>query len=360
MSLPPLLGAREIRHRLEIIFPEGVPQRQYCTRDLAASTVFALLYVGAVAGDDLWLAPKQVCRMSDPQAASRTDEARKRYARTSMKPGFRPKGRAWYADNTREPIRDETLRNGLVALGAVVTRPNVPTTSGAGRYALQREFAALFDPRVREKAFMAAATGWRARNLNPHALARVRLLRSAAATGHDKVVVRLPNGESRLMEPGPSSILTKRLLEEFAPRFLERPAVIWVSESGQKVVAHYDDVAKAIGIRIDVSGALPDAILADLGGSRPLLVFAEVVATDGAVTESRMKELLALAAKAGFSHGDVAFVTAFLDREDGAAKRAYPHLAWGSFAWYSSEPEHVVVLTGEGRRERLRLRNLIA
>ncbi len=360
MSLAPLPSISEIRRRLGIVLPEGVSQRQYCTRELAASTVFAMLYVGAVSNENEWFAPKQVCRMSDAQAASRADEARRRYARNSMTPGFRPKGRAWYADNTREPIRDETLRAGLVALGAVVTRANVPTTSSVGRYALHREFAALFDPRLRGKAFAAAATRWQERNLNPHALARVRLLRSAAATGHDKVAVCLPNGETRLMEPGPSSILTKSLLEEFAPRFLEKPAVVWVSESGRKVVARYDDLAKAIGIRIDVSGTLPDAILADLAGRKPLLVFAEVVATDGAITEGRRTELMALAEKAGFSQKDIAFVTVFLDREDAAARRAYPNLAWGSFAWYSSEPEHVALLTDEGRTERARLRNLIA
>ncbi len=43
MNLPPLPSVAEIRRRLEIAFPEGVPQRQYCTRELAASTVFAML-----------------------------------------------------------------------------------------------------------------------------------------------------------------------------------------------------------------------------------------------------------------------------------------------------------------------------
>jgi hypothetical protein len=32
----------------------------------------------------------------------------------------------WYQSNTREPIRDETLRSGSVTLGAVLQRSNVP------------------------------------------------------------------------------------------------------------------------------------------------------------------------------------------------------------------------------------------
>jgi hypothetical protein len=63
-----------------------------------------------------------------------------------LKKNFQVPGTRWYADNTREPIRDETLRDGLVAVGAVVRREDLPTTSGAPRYALKLDFAALFDP----------------------------------------------------------------------------------------------------------------------------------------------------------------------------------------------------------------------
>ncbi len=102
------------------------------------------------------------------------------------------------------------------------------------------------------------------------------------------------------------------------------------------------------------------SLLADLAGRKSLLVFAEVVATDGAITEARKVELMALAGETGFSRKNIAFVTVFQDRESAAAKRAYPHLAWGSFAWYSSEPEHIVLLTGEARVERSRIRNLLS
>ncbi len=38
-TLPPLLPSTEIRKRLLEIFPEGLPNRTYCTRDIAARTV---------------------------------------------------------------------------------------------------------------------------------------------------------------------------------------------------------------------------------------------------------------------------------------------------------------------------------
>jgi hypothetical protein len=54
------------------------------------------------------------------------------------KPGFVAPADRWFHDNTREPIRDETLRDGLVRIGAVVTRSGLATTSSKGRYALRR------------------------------------------------------------------------------------------------------------------------------------------------------------------------------------------------------------------------------
>jgi hypothetical protein len=48
--------------------------------------------------------------------------------------------------NTRESIRDDTIRTGLAANGVVVEREGLATTSPEPRYALRTNFAALFDP----------------------------------------------------------------------------------------------------------------------------------------------------------------------------------------------------------------------
>ena len=52
------------------------------------------------------------------------------------------------------------------------------------------------------------------------------------------MLVTFPNGEIRDMKPGPSSVSSKAVVEEFAARFLEQPGVIWLSESRNQVVAH--------------------------------------------------------------------------------------------------------------------------
>lgn len=112
MSLPALPDLATIQDRLARIFPEGTPNRNYCTRQIAARTVFVMLYTGAIEGSGQWLAPKQVTHMSDSQAALLAEEDRIAYRADSMKPRFEHHGLRWYAENTREPIRDETFEPG--------------------------------------------------------------------------------------------------------------------------------------------------------------------------------------------------------------------------------------------------------
>jgi hypothetical protein len=332
-----------IQGRLRIIFPEGsTPNRLYCVREMAASTVFALLYVGAVEGTGRFLAPKQIYRMTEAQARRTDDRERLRYAEGSLKPGFNARGRRWYLDNTREPIRDETLRDGLISVGAVVVRPGVPTTSGHPRYALRGSFAALFDPRLSGPAFSDVAAAWRRDNLSSGALARVALMASGVASSREGVLVTFPNRETRRLAAGPSSEITKAVVEVFAPRFLQDAGVVLLSESQAKIISRDEQLISRLRLRIEAGGHLPDVLLVDLGPTEPLLVFVEAVFTDGAVTAERKAALLRIATDAGFRHEHVAFVTAYADRGAPGFKKTVSRLAWGSFAWFASEPDHLV------------------
>jgi hypothetical protein len=109
-------------------------------------------------------------------------------------------------------------------------------------------------------------------------------------------------------------------------------------------VARDDQLARRIGLRIEAHRNLPDIILVDLGPEHPLLVFVEVVATDGPIGETRKAALLRIAKEAGFPAEHVTFVTAYLDRSAGAFTKTVAGLAWGSFAWFMSEPDHLLRL----------------
>ena len=359
MPLPLLPEIPEIEKRLKLVFPEGTPHRVYVVREMAAKTIFAMLYVGAVEGSGCWLAPKHVYRFSNAQTRIQTDEGRKTFREAAMRPGFVPKRDRWYADNSREPIRDETLKEGLVALGAVTVRPGIPTTSGQPRYALRTDFAELFNPQLQADMLAEKIVSWQKKHLSAEAQARLHIVRHGRTAAVGAVTVRLPSGESRNMQAGLSSEITKQVVETFAPRFLVDPAVIWISESGNKVIQRDDALAREIGLDIRPERALPDIILADVADPL-LLVFVEVVATDGSINESRRQSLLQVARDSKIDERHLLFVTAFLDRTESAFRKAVSNLAWGSFAWFAAEPKSVIALDGSRPQGISKLRDLLA
>jgi hypothetical protein len=185
---------------------------------------------------------------------------------------------------------------------------------------------------------------FQAKHLSRTALARVSIVLAGAAASGSAVLVKFPNGLTRNLAPGPSSIISKAVVEVFATRFLEEPAVLWLSESGDKVVLQDDRLASRLGIKIEPDKNLPDLILADLGGGDAMLVFVEVVATDGAMNRRRKEAILALTDGAGFPRKQVAFVTAYSDRESAGFRKTVSQLAWDTFAWFASEPDQLLLL----------------
>ena len=350
-TLPPYVSKEVIAERLPMIFPAGTENRNYCVRDLAASTIFSAIYIGAIEGTARFFGPVHVYRMTAEQAASADGEAREDYNAAVLAKRM-VEGSRWYADNTREPIRDETLRDGLVSIGAVTNRQDLPTNSGAPRYALKKDFAKLFDPSLEGESLEQAITEFQANHLSKSALTRLAILQAGAAVSDTGILVNFPNGETRLLAPGPSSIIAKAVIEVFAPAFFEAPAVLWLSESANKVGFRDEKIARSIGLNIEPDKNLPDLILADLGPSDPLIVFVEVVATDGAVTARRKQAFHELTDEAGFDRRQVVGVTAYQDRQSAGFKKTVTQLAWGSFAWFASEPKHIITLheSIEGRK----------
>lgn len=361
MPLPPYAPWQLVQERLPLIFPEGTPNRRYCIREMAAKTVFVALYIGAVEGNSRYLQPANVYRMTEEHAALANQADRDSYAtdwRRKTKQVQLAAGTRWYADNSREPIRDETLRDGLVPVGAVIRADDMATTSNLPRYMLKADFAALFDPALTDAALEAAIATFQTTHLSPSARARVSLMLAGAAGAGSGVLVTFPNKETRNLAPGPSSIITKAVIEEFASRFLQHPIVLWLSESGNKVAARDDKLAATLGLKIEADKNLPDLILVDLGPADPLLVFIEVVATDGAITDRRKDAIYQLTDAAGFPRNQVVFLTAYEDRESAGFRKTMSQLAWGTFAWFHSEPDQIVIMR-DGPSSKAVISNLI-
>jgi hypothetical protein len=315
---------------------------------MAAKTIYVMFYAGAVEGSDRWVRPSQVTDMTDEQAKLTDVESRKAWVKMMLSNKKKKPANPWYAANSREPVRDETIRTGLIPLQAVVVRQGIATTSSKPTYALQKEFSELFSTTLGGVDLAAAIEKWQKKNLSKAAITRLKLIKDYTSENSDTVQIRFPDGAIRTLEPGPSSLISKAVIEEFAPRFLKKTKVLWLSESGNKVVAQDEALAKALGLQIDPSRALPDIILIDLGddssGLEMLVVFTEVVASDGPINRQRKEILTTLATEAGFDPDNLAFLTAFLDRSSQPFKKSISELAWGSYAWFSTEPDYIIDL----------------
>lgn len=69
-----------------------------------------------------------------------------------------------------------------------------------------------------------------------------------------------------------------------------------------------------------------------------------MVATDGAITDRRRDAIHAVTDAAGFDRQQIAFLTADQDRQSAGFKKTVAQLAWGTLAWFVSEPDQLLVL----------------
>jgi hypothetical protein len=345
VAMPPLLSIPEIHERLPLVFPAGLEMRGYLVREMAAKVLSVFQYGGMIEGMERYLRPSHIYFFTDVQGASAGDGERFDWIANSRKKKFRPAGEQWYADNSREPIRDETIR-ALLDIGAVGKLAGVPTNASTPIYFLKADFAALFDPTLTKEDFDVLNEAWQKKHLTPAARARMALLAAGKVKRADEVEVKCPDGHVAKMAPGPSSIITKDVVEHFAVNFLPEPALLWVSEGGKKVRYQDDVTARALGIEIDAAKVLPDVIMANVGetGEDTHLIFMEVVATDGPMNQARKDALLEVVRKSGFPECQCLFGTAFEDRAAPAFRKCLPTLAWGTFAWFRSEPDRIMWL----------------
>lgn len=338
----------EIGARLREVFPEGIEHRGWLTAERAAHSVFVFLYVFAVEGvSENSLRPAMVTTMSDQQARKRTEAQLLRGWTEACKPRAPvPLAGRWYAENTREPIRDETFR-AFKQYGAVLEDP-LPTTPARPRYRLAGDFADLLDPSLRGPALIAAIRRWQENHLPPAARARVALYQRTQ-TASAGATVRWPDGSSRVLPGGPSTPLLKATVEDFAPRLLRQPLVLALSQACQRILFEDREQFARIGLRPDPR-IMPDVVMADLGWPQGTLqlILAECVATSGAMPLERAEACRMWLRRQGFKGTRLVLGTIFRDRGGPVFRSRVGQLAWGTFVWCATEPGHLMVLQRQG------------
>jgi hypothetical protein len=351
-----LLSREECGERLNLIFPAGVvADPRAVAGPLAAAAVYACVYCGAFQGHNpirpsmvLWMCGGVAQRAAASSPEDFIDD-RERWYRAALRGHDALSGllaewgiehRPWYRDNSREPLRDETFREWL-GLGAMDHDASVPTTSPRPAWTLKGDFAGLFKPGLEAVDLTDAIAAWQAANLGAVGRTRIRLEGQRRAAEHT-VEVRLPNGSVRPLAPGDSSLILKGVIEQLAPRLLGSFGVVAISQSKRKIDVSDDELLRDLGLSVQASELLPDALLFEAAESR--FWFVEAVATDGEIHETRRQELLRWAADQGIAAEHCAFLTGFLSRTHDAFRRRASRLAWRSYAWFFDEPDKVLKL----------------
>jgi hypothetical protein len=356
MTWRPLPEVDECARRLELLFPKSAFD-SVLSNSLAAWSVAAMIYVdavvpadGPVPNDATWARPTTVLWLSS-HAYERSDAEFRANWRDAALSGNRPKDKVaafleeWelpfvpkYADNSRETLRDETWPK-WESHGAARIRPGVLTSSSKPRWALTDDFADLFDPALTDEALEQRVDAFRDQRMEPGWRAKEVTARRREAQAHE-VEVRLPDGTPRRLAPGESSLILQGVIEQWAPVRLDDPVVLTISEPGAKFVTADETTMKSLGIVLDPTKLLSDAVLVDIGASPVTFWMVEAVSSDGEIDEDRKAALLRWAKSQNIPESSCHFLSAFASRQAGSAKRRLKDLAAGTFAWYLDEPGH--------------------
>jgi hypothetical protein len=149
----------------------------------------------------------------------------------------------------------------------------------------------------------------------------------------------MPDGTTRDLAPSRSSEIIQGVIEGWAQVRLKEPAVLAISEPGNKIHTADAAIFAAAGINLDVSNLLPDVLIVDMATNPMDIWVIEVVATDGPIHERRKRKLIEWAKQQGIPPENLRYLTAFLSRNHSAAKRLISALAVGTYAWFLDEPE---------------------
>jgi hypothetical protein len=343
--LPPLLAIDEIQARLNQIFPALLPDRTILVGDMSARLHFVGLYGGFIFEAERFLRPSTVIRFTLEQAGRTSDAERYDWLSRCQSAGFVPFGRPWYADNSRETLRDDLIRNKCLPMGLIQKREGYAPTSPAPIYAFSGTYVSLFDPSLTGDALTTAINAWQEEYLDPAALTRMQLLAHGVLERKGQISVTLPTtGKTLRLAAGEASVITRDVCEKLAPMLFKKPVVVHVSMSDKKTFGELADEARIAKFKIDPKAALPDVVIVDVGSKGLPVMFVEVVHSDGAITDVRRDALLRIAENAGAKPDAVQLVTAFEDRGSTIFRKRFSELANGSAVWFRAEPDMLVRL----------------
>jgi adenine-specific DNA-methyltransferase len=239
-----------------------------------------------------------------------------------------------YAPNSRETVRRQTVHQFVAAGIALINpdNPGRPTNSGQTVYQVPAELEACL------RSF--GTVEWADRLKQWRQVVPALIERWAMDRKMKMVPVTLPGGAHIELSAGGQNPLIKAVIEEFCPRFAPGGHVLYVGDAGDKFVVWERDALKALGVRVNERGKMPDVVVHD--HRRGWLLLIEAVTSHGPVDPKRQEELASLF---GDCVAGLVYVTSFADRRTLAER--LPQISWETEVWIAEHPTHMIHFDGE-------------
>jgi hypothetical protein len=239
-----------------------------------------------------------------------------------------------YAPNTRETFRRQSMHQFVQAGVALYNpdKPDRPVNSPNAVYQVSPDFLEL----VRTYG----TNEW-SESLKVF-LTKNTALSEKYDWKRDQPTIPVELGEelSLKLSSGEHSLLIKKIIEEFMPRFVPGSALVYVGDTGTKW-SHFDEGLLAkLGVTVDNHGKMPDVIF--YYPERNWLILAESVTSHGPVDGKRYEELSTLFAS---STAGLVYVTALPTRN--LLSKFMPVIAWETEVWVAESPSHMIHFNGD-------------
>jgi BsuBI/PstI restriction endonuclease domain/BsuBI/PstI restriction endonuclease HTH domain len=153
------------------------------------------------------------------------------------------------------------------------------------------------------------------------------------------VPLKIKDGLEISLSAGDHSLLIKAIVEEFAPRFVSKGALVYVGDTGGKYGYFDRSLLALIGVVLDDHGKLPDVVV--YSKDKNWLILIESVTSHGPVDSKRHKELGELFRN---STAGLVYVSAFPNRK--VFVKYLETIAWETEVWIASAPSHMVHFNG--------------
>lgn len=154
-----------------------------------------------------------------------------------------------------------------------------------------------------------------------------------------RIPVTLSSGETLELSLGEHNLLQKKIIEDLLPLYGMGAQVLYIGDTNNKYLYRDDDTLKKLHFFTLAHGELPDVVA--YNKEKNLLFLIEAYNSSGPMDEMRVRGLKRLLADCT---AEVAFFTAFLNKEDFRAKANL--IAWETEVWIAEAPEHLIHFNG--------------